>query len=294
MTYKSAVAGLPLGGGKGVIVLRPGEPLDARRRRATRCSTSATPSSASAARYVTAEDVGTSTPRHDASSPRRTPHVTRPLAARRRLGRPEPVHRARRRCRDRGDLRARVRLARRCEGRSVAVVGLGHVGLRVARLLAARAARGSRRRHRPGQARARPSSSARAGSTPAEALTAPVDVLAPCALGGVLDHETVPRLQAPGDRRRGEQPARVRRRRRPAARARRSSGRRTSSPTRAASSTSRSSSSRGGYDPGRANAATPRDRRHAAPDLRRRRAQRRDAAGRGDGAGARATCGSDD
>ena len=27
MTYKSAVAGLPLGGGKGVIVLKPGEPL---------------------------------------------------------------------------------------------------------------------------------------------------------------------------------------------------------------------------------------------------------------------------
>ena len=34
MTYKSAVAGLPLGGGKGVIVLKPGEPLDAKRRRA--------------------------------------------------------------------------------------------------------------------------------------------------------------------------------------------------------------------------------------------------------------------
>ena len=32
--------------------------------------------------------------------------------------------------------------------------------------------------------------------TPAQALVAGVDVLAPCALGGVLDHETVPRLQA--------------------------------------------------------------------------------------------------
>ncbi len=29
------------------------------------------------------------------------------------------------------------------------------------------------------------------------ALRAPVDVLAPCALGGVLDEETVPELQAP-------------------------------------------------------------------------------------------------
>ena len=30
MTYKSAVAGLALGGGKGVIVLPPGQALDAR------------------------------------------------------------------------------------------------------------------------------------------------------------------------------------------------------------------------------------------------------------------------
>ena len=33
--------------------------------------------------------------------------------------------------------------------------------------------------------------------TPADAMTAPVDIVAPCALGGVLDHETVGRLQAP-------------------------------------------------------------------------------------------------
>jgi leucine dehydrogenase len=33
--------------------------------------------------------------------------------------------------------------------------------------------------------------------TPARALVAPVDVYAPCALGGILDHETVPALQAP-------------------------------------------------------------------------------------------------
>ncbi|HEY2636280.1 MAG TPA: hypothetical protein VGI54_02745, partial [Solirubrobacteraceae bacterium] len=33
--------------------------------------------------------------------------------------------------------------------------------------------------------------------TPEEALVAPVDVYAPCALGGVLDEDTVPLLQAP-------------------------------------------------------------------------------------------------
>jgi leucine dehydrogenase len=34
-------------------------------------------------------------------------------------------------------------------------------------------------------------------TTPAKAMVAPVDLLAPCALGGVLDHESVPALQAP-------------------------------------------------------------------------------------------------
>ena len=63
MTFKSAVAGLPLGGGKGVIMLPAGERAAARRRAPRACcSTSATPSRRSAARYVTAEDVGTSEP----------------------------------------------------------------------------------------------------------------------------------------------------------------------------------------------------------------------------------------
>jgi leucine dehydrogenase len=81
-------------------------------------------------------------------------------------------------------------------GRSVAVVGLGHVGLRVAKLLVRRGATllvndldASKR-----------AEAERLGArwvTAAKALTAPVDVFCPCALGGVLDHETVPALQAP-------------------------------------------------------------------------------------------------
>ena len=50
MTFKSAVAGLPLGGGKGVIMLPAGAPTRSRRSAAaTRCSTSATASSSSTA-----------------------------------------------------------------------------------------------------------------------------------------------------------------------------------------------------------------------------------------------------
>src|SRR6187397_3155060 len=59
MTFKSAVADLPLGGGKGVIMLRPDRPLPAPRRRGALHDFGETVGSLDG-RYVTAEDVGTS------------------------------------------------------------------------------------------------------------------------------------------------------------------------------------------------------------------------------------------
>src|SRR3954464_8334222 len=82
------------------------------------------------------------------------------------------------------------------KGRSAAVVGLGSVGLRLARLLARRGATlvvsdiDQRKRAEADKLGAR-------WMAPDKALTAEVDVLAPCALGGVLNEQTVPRLQAP-------------------------------------------------------------------------------------------------
>jgi leucine dehydrogenase len=82
------------------------------------------------------------------------------------------------------------------KGRSVAVVGLGSVGLRLAKLLARRGAKlvvadiDQRKRAEADKIGAR-------WAAPDKALTAAVDVLAPCALGGVLNDETVPRIQAP-------------------------------------------------------------------------------------------------
>ena len=82
------------------------------------------------------------------------------------------------------------------KGRSVAVVGLGSVGLRLARLLARQGASlvvsdiDERKRADADKLAAR-------WLAPDRALVAEVDVLAPCALGGVLNEETVPRLQAP-------------------------------------------------------------------------------------------------
>jgi leucine dehydrogenase len=78
----------------------------------------------------------------------------------------------------------------------VAVVGLGHVGLRLAKMLA----RAGAKLVVADIDRAKREEAARLGArwmTPAKAMTAPVDLLAPCALGGVLDHESVLALQAP-------------------------------------------------------------------------------------------------
>ena len=59
MTFKAAVADLPLGGGKGVIMLPPNVKLSSERRQAALLDFADTVESL-AGRYITAEDVGTS------------------------------------------------------------------------------------------------------------------------------------------------------------------------------------------------------------------------------------------
>jgi leucine dehydrogenase len=152
----------------------------------------------------------------------RTPYVTGRARQPRRLGRSVAVHRARRRVGDRAACE-RALGSSSLKGRSVALVGLGHVGLRLARLLARRGAKLLVNDINP----ARRADAEKLGArwiTASDALTAAVDVYCPCALGGVLDDETVP--HAAGARRRGrrEQPARQRRDRAAAGRARRDLG----------------------------------------------------------------------
>ncbi|HEY6761786.1 MAG TPA: Glu/Leu/Phe/Val dehydrogenase dimerization domain-containing protein [Baekduia sp.] len=193
MTYKSAVAGLPLGGGKGVIVVKPGEPLDAKRRRAALLDFGETVERLGG-RYVTAEDVGTST-RDMTVIAKATSHVSGLSRQSGGSGDPSPftalgvlhaIHATVERAFDSPSLK----------GRSAAVVGLGHVGLRVARQLARAGARLVVADIDPTK-KAEADKLGASWTTPAEAMTAAVDVLVPCALGGVLDHESVPRLQAP-------------------------------------------------------------------------------------------------
>jgi len=81
-------------------------------------------------------------------------------------------------------------------GRSVAVVGLGRVGGKLAGLLADAGATLVVADVDEGK-RALADELGAAWVTPEEALRADVDVFAPCALGGVLDDTTVPELRCP-------------------------------------------------------------------------------------------------
>src|SRR3712207_6071040 len=74
MTYKNAVAALPLGGGKGVIMLPQGRAVSASRRRDALHDFADAVDSLEG-RYVTAEDVGTSA-RDMTLIAEQTPHVT--------------------------------------------------------------------------------------------------------------------------------------------------------------------------------------------------------------------------
>jgi leucine dehydrogenase len=191
MTLKAAVADLALGGGKGVIIARTRGILSPGQRRAALLDFADTVESLQG-RYVTAEDVGTSS-RDMSVIAQRTAHVAGLARARGGSGDPSPLT----------ALGVEVAIRATCErvfgdgrlaGRSICVIGLGHVGSRVARRCAAAGASltladvDERKRGLAEQLGAR-------WTTPASAVTAAVDVLAPCALGGLLDDSAVARLR---------------------------------------------------------------------------------------------------
>jgi leucine dehydrogenase len=191
MTLKAAVAGLPLGGGKGVIALRPGDALAPERRRDVLLDFGDTVDSLGGA-YLTAEDVGTSEPDMQVIA-ERTPSVTGLAEARGGSGDPSPWTAVG--C----EAAARVTLERalgsgELSGRRIAVLGLGHVGGAVAESFAAAGARLVISDVDP----AKRELAERLGAEwadPHTTLRADVDLLAPCALGGVLDHASVPELR---------------------------------------------------------------------------------------------------
>jgi leucine dehydrogenase len=191
MTFKSAVAGLPLGGGKSVIVIPEGEELTPQRRRDALLDIGDT-IDLLGGRYVCAEDVGTSA-RDMAVIANQTPYVAGLSRQKGGSGDPSPftAH---------GVVNAiKASVARAfgdpsLQGRSISIVGAGHVGGRIATLCAKEGAKliladvDKSKRELASELGAR-------WMSPAKAMTAKVDVLAPCALGGVLNEESVPQLQ---------------------------------------------------------------------------------------------------
>ncbi|TIL29445.1 Glu/Leu/Phe/Val dehydrogenase dimerization domain-containing protein [Mesorhizobium sp.] len=126
MSYKNALAGLPLGGGKAVIIA---DPLTDKTPELMRAFGRAVETYAG--RYITAEDVGCVASDMDCIATE-TRHVAG-LSA--RVGDPSPYT-------ARGvflcmRLAARERLGHDLAGLKVAVKGVGHVGLELCRLLAA-------------------------------------------------------------------------------------------------------------------------------------------------------------
>jgi leucine dehydrogenase len=192
MTYKAAVAGLPLGGGKGVIAVPQGEHLTGDRRRAALLDFADTVNRLEG-RYLTAEDVGISDD-DVAVMAEVTPHVSGLSRDRGGSGDPSPwtalgVYEALRVSCERGLGTADL------TDRTATVIGLGHVGSHLARMLAADGARLSVSDVDGGKRELAEELGAE-WVAPGDALFTGSEILAPCALGGIFDHDSVPRLQA--------------------------------------------------------------------------------------------------
>jgi leucine dehydrogenase len=190
MTYKAAVAGLDLGGGKGVICAPEGPP-DGELRRAMLLDFGDLVASLGG-RYVTAEDVGM-TPADLEAVAERTSHVTGLDSARGGSGDPSPftamgIEAAMRAC-------ARVRFgSSELRGLRVAIAGLGHVGANLARRLTAA---GATLTVSDIDVRTRAIADALGARwvEPEHELLVECEILAPCALGGAIDGEVLPLLR---------------------------------------------------------------------------------------------------
>lgn len=186
MSYKNALAGLPLGGGKAVI-LAPEGPHD----RAALLRAHGRFIDTLGGRYVTGEDVGT-TP----ADMERIAETTAYVAGREGgSGDPSPNT-------ARGVLRAMQAAASfrwgtdDLRGRSVAVQGIGNVGLHLVRLLVEAGARVTVSDIDPSRVERAVREYGATSESPDRIHSARADIFAPCALGGGLHDRTIPEITA--------------------------------------------------------------------------------------------------
>lgn len=191
MTFKAAAAGLDLGGGKGVICAPAGDAADPELRRAMLRDFGDLIESLEG-RYITAEDVGI-TDRDLAVIAERTEHVVGLAEELGGAGDPSPFT-------ARGVVAAIRACAREAfdsddlTGLRISVVGVGHVGQRLAEMLASEGAELMLSDVDDGK-RGLAAELDAEWVAPDEAMLARCDVLAPCALGGAIDRANVDLLR---------------------------------------------------------------------------------------------------
>lgn len=185
MTYKAALAGLPLGGGKSVIL------ADARAEK--------TPAMMRAmgraveqlgGRYIVAEDVGATVADMDEIA-KETTHVSGTSA---NVGDPSPwtakgVYLAM-------EAAAQHRWGSGVEGRTVSVTGLGNVGFNLCRHLAGAGARLVVSDIRQDAVRRIVEATGAVPTAPESAHAAEANIFAPCALGAGLNASSIPEIRA--------------------------------------------------------------------------------------------------
>ncbi len=188
MTYKAAAAGLPVGGGKSVII---GDPARDKSPELWRAFGACLESFGG--RYIAGEDMGT-TPEDMDEIARATRHVMGRSASSGGLGDPAP-HTAR-------GVLAGIRAALKwrygdgsLEGVRVAVQGVGAVGMNLAEALhrgGVQLVVGDPCEERAGEAVKRFSAEA---VSPEDIHKTKCDLFAPCAMGGILNQQTIRELR---------------------------------------------------------------------------------------------------
>lgn len=185
MTYKNALAGLPCGGGKSIIMRQSGEPDREKLFRAHGRLVDSL-----GGKYITAEDVGTSPA--DMEWVRKETAFVAGLQG--TSGDPSPKT-------ARGVFRAMQAAARWrwgseiLSGKTVAIQGCGHVGYYLAGELARAGAKLLVADVDPNKVNRVVREFGATAVSADNILSAKADVLAPCALGGILNDETIPGLQ---------------------------------------------------------------------------------------------------
>ena len=184
MSFKNAAAGLPIGGGKGVIIADPSMKSEALFEAYGECVESL------GGRYLTAEDVNTTTQDMDWTM-RKTGYVVgkagvsgdpSPFTA---LGTFDGIRATAKALFGSDDLK----------GVKIGLQGLGHVGFDLAKQLIAAGADLTVATHSNRKNMEAMLALGAKELTDAELYKAELDILAPCALGATLNYETIPALK---------------------------------------------------------------------------------------------------